>query len=265
MTKTPTDWQLPPGVSRALWEYLRDPHIARAYDASIATSPLAQYDEQVLVERWREAGRLVDLGAGTGRLAIRFAGLGFEVTAVDLSAEMLAVLATKAQAAGVDVAGVAANLCDLQPLEDSRFSYALLMFSTLGMIAGTPQRLQALREAHRVLEPGGRLAVHVHSYWYNLFNPHGRTWLLTDFAGWLVRRHAGGDRVMSDRGIPHMSMHAFTRREICRLLRQAGFVVREVLPLNATASGPLAVPHLFAHIRPNGWIILAERPPASRR
>ena len=34
------DWQLPPGVDRGLWDYIRNDGVARTYDASLAGSSL---------------------------------------------------------------------------------------------------------------------------------------------------------------------------------------------------------------------------------
>jgi SAM-dependent methyltransferase len=254
------EWRLPPGVSRALWEYTHQPQIARQYDQSIAASGLAHYDQAVLDERFREPGRLVDLGCGSGRLAVHFAARGFDVLGVDLSLEMLRVLQEKAQAAGVVVAPLLANLCELDCLPSEQFDYALSMFSTLGMISGPDERLQALRQTLRILKPGGRFAVHAHNLWHNVFNPQGRRWLLRDRYEHYLRGQPGGDVRMHDRGIPHMYMHVFTRSEIVRLLQAAGFVVDEVLPLNATGAGPLRRPIWWGGLRANGWILVAHRP-----
>ena len=74
----PADWQLPPGVSRGLWDYLHDPAVARAYDEQLADTPLLVYDQDFVLEHCRAPGRMIDLGCGTGRLSINLAQRGFQ-------------------------------------------------------------------------------------------------------------------------------------------------------------------------------------------
>src|SRR5688572_7988578 len=132
----PADWQLPPGVSRGLWDYLHDAAVARSYDDQLANTPLLSYDRDFVIEHCRPPGRLIDLGCGTGRLAISLAQQGYQVLAVDLSAPMLGLVGDKARAAGVHVERLQANLVELDCLADGSFDYAACLFSTLGMIAG---------------------------------------------------------------------------------------------------------------------------------
>lgn len=254
---TRPDWQLPRGVSRSLWEYTQQPHIATEYDQSIANSALSRYDTDVLQQHFVEPGRLVDLGCGTGRHAVAFASRGFDVLGVDLSAEMLRQFQTKAAAAGVVAAALCANLCDLSGLPDSQFDYAILMYATLGMIPVAADRIRVLQEARRLLVPCGKLALHIHNLWFNLFDSQGRSWLWKDrLQRW--RGRPGGDRIVHDRGIPNFQMHVFSRREISRLLCEAGFRIVAWHPLNATASGRLKAPVMCGSLRANGWIIVAE-------
>lgn len=252
------DWQLPRGVSRALWEYTQQPHIATGYDQSISNSALSLYDTQVLTERFTEPGRLVDLGCGTGRHALEFAVRGFDVLGVDLSREMLRQLQAKSRSHRQEIATLCANLCDLEGLPDAAFDYAILMYATLGMIPVAADRRAVLRGIRRILKPDGRFALHVHNLWFNLFDSQGRRWLLQDrWQRWFGGR-TGGDRVVHDRGIPNFQMHVFSQREISRLLAGAGFTIEHWHPLNATAAGALGWPAVFGGVRANGWLIFAK-------
>ena len=69
--------------------------------------------ERGLDERFVDPGRLVDLGCGAGRHAIRFARRGFSVTAVDLSRPMLQMVGQGGEPRGSTWFEVQANLCRL--------------------------------------------------------------------------------------------------------------------------------------------------------
>jgi SAM-dependent methyltransferase len=255
------DWQLPAGVTRGLWDYLHDPRIAGTYDESLAGSSLITADLRFVERHFREAGRLVDLGCGTGRLLIPFARRGFWVLGVDLSEEMLRVVGEKAAAAGVQVQRLKANLVELEGLRDQAFEYAACLFSTLGLIATRAARRRVVEHAYRLLRPGGKFVLHVHNRWFNWWDPQGRVWLLTDLVRSLYSRGEGGNRRMPvHQGIAGLSLHHFTRREVERLLRGAGFRIVEVCPVSLKPDGRLSFPRCLCWLRAYGYLLAAERP-----
>jgi SAM-dependent methyltransferase len=262
--RLPPAWQLPEGVDAPLWQYTHTPRLAAEEDAYFADHPLFQVDARVLDERVLIPGRLVDLGCGAGRHAIRFAQRGFCVTAVDLSRTMLERVGEKARAEGVALLRVQANLCRLGCFPDRTFDYALSMFSTLGMIRGPAARSRALGEACRILRPAGRFAIHVHNFWLNLRDRQGRLWLLRQAetavleTAVLARDHLG-DRRMTYRGIPEMSVHLYRWGELRRQLHTAGFRIDEVLPLDEVSAAPIRAPWLVHGLRAGGWIVFASR------
>lgn len=254
---SPPDWQLPPGVTRGLWDYLHDPTIARAYDDRLADTPLLTVDRQFAERHFDQPGRLIDLGCGTGRLMIPFAQRGYWVLGVDLSEEMLKVAGDKADVAGVVTHRVKANLVHLGGLCDQSFNYAACLFSTLGMIAGREERRRAV---HRLLRPGGKFVLHVHNRWFNVWDPQGRRWLVKDWLRSRVARSEPGNRVMPvHQGIAGLTLHLFTRREAIRLLRQAGFRILEVRPVSLRPDGRLPWPGWFSWLRSYGYLLAAER------
>ena len=256
MGETPLPpWRLPPGVTRGLWEYTHDDSIADDYDEYFAYNSLFAYDEAVLVEWFSTPGVLVDLGCGTGRLSLALARRGFQAIAVDLSLPMLRVVGRKAAEAGIPVDRLQANVVELGCLADASVDYAILMFSTLGMIRGAANRRAVLDEVRRIVRPGGQFAIHVHNRWYHLFDPQGRWWLLRE--GLWPRRREGlepGDRVFDYRGVRNMFLHTFTLGELKRLVRAAGFQLERLIPLNTSRQRPLAHAWWFGRWRANGWI-----------
>src|SRR6266851_4286672 len=223
------DWQLPEGVNRGLWDYIHDSAIAREYDAKLAGTPLFSIDRRFVEEFCPRPGRMLDLGCGTGRMLIPFAQRGYRVMGVDLSAEMLAVASAKATSAKVTVDLLRANLTELNGLRDQSFDYALCLFSTLGMVMGKEQRRRVAAHAFRLLRPGGRFLLHVHNRWFNLWDPLGRRWLMRDCLRALANRADSGDRVMPvHQGIAGLTLHLFRRREVVRMLSNAGFRLLEI-------------------------------------
>jgi ArsR family transcriptional regulator len=102
-----------------------------------------------------QAGVLLDIGTGTGRMAELLSAQASHVTAFDKSPEMLRIARARLQhlpAAQVDL--VQGDFTAL-PLRDASFDTVL--FHQVLHYAQAPE--QALAEAARVLRPGGRIAV----------------------------------------------------------------------------------------------------------
>lgn len=255
------DWRLPRGVSRGLWDYIRAPHIADQYDEYFAYNSLFEFDEAILARHFTKPGRIIDLGCGTGRLLVPFARRGFTGVGVDLSHHMLEVVREKAQLENLPIAGVVANITELDCFAEHSADYAICMFSTLGMIRGRENRLQVLRHACRMLKPGGVFVLHVHNRWYNLFDPQGRRWLLQNaFRSLIGRDEELGDKVYDYRGIRNVFLHTFSQGELTADLKAGGFKIRECVTLDTTRHRPLTRPWLLRRIRANGWIVVCETP-----
>lgn len=259
-TATPlARWRLPEGVTHSLWEYAHADHIAYDYDEYFACNSLFDFDEAVLVEHFTRPGVLADLGCGTGRLLVPFARRGFHGLAVDLSLPMLDVVGRKARAENLHIDRLCANIAELDCIRSATIDYCICMFSTLGMVRGSALRQRVLAHVRRILKPGGTFILHVHNRWYNLFDPQGRWWLLTNFLSWLFKRNQEpGDKVFDYRGIPNMYLHVFTRRELRRALARAGFRSRKFILLDTARRHALRAPWFLGRLRANGWIVVCQ-------
>jgi SAM-dependent methyltransferase len=119
-------------------------------------------DVDFYVEAATEAGGpIVELGVGTGRIAVPTARAGIRVIGVDSSARMLEMCAEHATAAGV------ADLLDLRlgdlraPPVDERVRLVTCPFRAYLHLHTDGERLAALHAVYAMLEPGGRLVFDV--------------------------------------------------------------------------------------------------------
>jgi SAM-dependent methyltransferase len=110
---------------------------------------------------WRELaaqadGPVLDVGAGTGRVALDLARHGFEVIALDADAGLLAALAVRAARERLEVATVHA---DARAFDLGRqVAQILVPMQTLQLLGGPAGRAGFLRCAAAHLRPGGILA-----------------------------------------------------------------------------------------------------------
>lgn len=108
---------------------------------------------------------VLELGVGTGRLAVPMALAGLAVTGVDASAEMLALLRGRPGAEQVRVVEGDFTAVDAS----GPFDLALIAFSTLFLVPTQELQLRCLANIHRQLRPGGHLVVEAfvpdHSRW----------------------------------------------------------------------------------------------------
>ncbi len=151
--------------------------IARLYDE---WSRSVTEDVDFYVDLAREAGSpVVELGVGTGRIAVPIATAGVRVIGVDSSPEMLAVCRETAAAAGIE------HLLDLRPGDlrhppvPERVALVVCPFRAYLHLHTDQERLEALRAARRLLLPAGRLV-------FDVFEP-GADDIEETHARWLER------------------------------------------------------------------------------
>jgi SAM-dependent methyltransferase len=123
--------------------------------AEIARRELWPLGERI-VERVeiRPGERVLDVACGTGNAALRAAGAGGRVTALDLTPELLDAGRALAAVAGLEIDWVEGD-AETLPFPDESFD---VLLSTLGVMFA-PRHRVAAGELVRVLRPGGRLAL----------------------------------------------------------------------------------------------------------
>jgi SAM-dependent methyltransferase len=104
-------------------------------------------------------GPVLELGVGTGRLAVPLAQRGLEVHGIDASPAMLERLATKAAAAGVVVHAHGDDFADVDVAVEGGFAVVLVAFNTLFNLADAGAQRRCMAAVARRLRPDGWLAV----------------------------------------------------------------------------------------------------------
>lgn len=109
----------------------------------------------------KDAEKVLELAGGTGILAVELAEAGFQVTALDLSEEMLAIAFQRASQAEVPVQFIQGNMLDLS--EIGRYDAVTCYSDSICYMQDQTQVQQVFHEVHQVLEDGGVFLFDVHS------------------------------------------------------------------------------------------------------
>lgn len=177
------------------------------------------------LEAWAHAapapadGTLLDLGCGTAPLLVASRGRFQRRIGVDIALRWLIVAKKRLAEAGVDATLVCA-CAEALPLPDATVG-VVAAESALEMLR---DQEAAMREAHRVLRPHGRLWLTTPNRWSVGPDPHVGTWA----AGYLPERLVFR-RVLREGGIaPVRSL--LSLRSLRSLLRRAGFAEPHAFP-----------------------------------
>jgi ubiquinone/menaquinone biosynthesis C-methylase UbiE len=141
--------------------------IADWYDTEFQPAPLESETWRTLRDLLGEGpGSLIDIGCGTGAYAAGLAELGWDVTGIDVSEDML----RRARAKGVQA--VQADAASL-PFEDATFDVGISVFTNTDL----DDLAAVVREIVRVLRPGAALVyIAVHPCFvgpHSVYDPEG--------------------------------------------------------------------------------------------
>lgn len=134
--------------------------LARLYDLDLQDDP-GDLDLYLALAD-RADGRILELAAGTGRLAVPLALAGHPVTAVDLDPAMLDRARTRATNAGLPpdrLELVVADLVDLHLPDAGTYAFAFIALNSIMLLASRDAQRAAFRTLATQLAPGGLAAV----------------------------------------------------------------------------------------------------------
>jgi SAM-dependent methyltransferase len=201
-------------------------NIARLYDpwSRSVVEDVAFYVEEAV----RSRGPVLELGVGTGRIAVPVAAAGIGVVGVDTSAGMLEVARERAELAAVEVDLRQGDMRD--PPVEGEFPLVAIPFRSLLHMETEDDRRAAFRAVTKHLAPGGRFV-------FDVFTPsrddivdtHGR-WLqrepgIWERADWDSEAHVLTLSVRGNGGKTTMELAWLQPERWRELLEEAGFNV----------------------------------------
>lgn len=139
--------------------------MAASYDQRAATNPFMTVLDCV-TWKWivlhlpkNRSSRILDAGGGTGKWTIPIAKLGYSVTLMDISGEMLGIAKKKIEEQGLTQL-ISVEQGDMEDMEFPAgfFHFILCEGDALGL---TPHPEKALREFKRILKKGGAISLNI--------------------------------------------------------------------------------------------------------
>ncbi|MGE5617225.1 MAG: class I SAM-dependent methyltransferase [Bacillota bacterium] len=131
--------------------------IAALYDVDMALNmPFDDVAFYLSVAR-ESGGRILEMGCGNGRILLRLAQAGLDAIGVDRSAGMLEALRRKAHAARITPKAARMDVRELA--FGAAFDVVLCPYSLVTSMSTADDAARLMREAHRVLRPGGSVVI----------------------------------------------------------------------------------------------------------
>ncbi len=199
--------------------------------------------------------RVLDIGCGEGRFCRVLAGLGADVTGIDLTAALVERARRLASAGETYLVG---NAEDLAGLDDESFDLAVSYI----VLVDIHDYRRSIRAAWRVLRPGGRFVVcNVHPMRTAL--PNGWVKQGDRKLFYAVDDYTNeGPRAFEWWGESFINMHRMLTSYIAAFL-DAGFVLEALLEPTPSDAQLAANPGLADELRVPNFIIYALRKPAA--
>ena len=212
----------------ATWPASEYDAIAELYDPWSRT--VTEDIDFYVAEARKARGTVVELGVGTGRIAVPVAAAGVPVIGVDSSAGMLEVCRRRAEAEGVE------HLLDLRlgdlrdPPVSERVRLVTSPFRAFLHLETDAERLRALAAVRQLLVPGGRFVFDVFAPSdEDIADTHGR-WLerepgIWEMAHWDLEARVLTLRLRGSEAETSMQLAWLPMEDWRTLLEQAGFEI----------------------------------------
>lgn len=164
-----------------------------------------QFTSDVLKKFQLEPKHIVDLGCGTGEITLRLATLGYQITGVDISEDMLAIADEKARKAKVIIPFIQQDIRKLTGFSnvDVFISYC----DVLNYLTTEEELMNVFQHVYNALRTGGLFIFDIHNIYYAENSLTNRTYAdVTDEVAYIWQCHQG-----QAAGEMFHEMHFFTK------------------------------------------------------
>lgn len=135
---------------------------AEVYDELMTDIPYDQYVQWITqFAPAQQYPQLLDIGCGTGTLALILHQAGYKVTGLDLSEDMLAIASARMDAAGVSMPLYAMSMDELDGFEN--VDVAIIPIDSINYVKEEANVIETLKRIYDSLREGGQLFFDVHS------------------------------------------------------------------------------------------------------
>jgi len=132
------------------------------YDELMQDIPYEKYVEWVVNHAPSEHySNLLDVGCGTGTLALMFHRQGYQVSGIDLSEEMLSVAYSRGQELGASIPFFAMSMDELEGFAD--LDVIVIPIDSINYLQEETAVYETLKRMYNALRDGGQLFFDVHS------------------------------------------------------------------------------------------------------
>lgn len=138
----------------------------------IAENGFWESEEKLIKQYFAKGSSVLDVGCGSGRTTIPLYEIGYKVVGLDITPKMIEIAKKIANSKGLDIVYREGDATKLD-VDSNSFDNALFANNGWAQIPGKENRLQALKEIYRILNPGGLFIFtadrRYYSLWYLLF------------------------------------------------------------------------------------------------
>ena len=172
---------------------------------------------------------VLDMACGSGRHAISFAKMGFDVTAVDLSELLISEARKNALETGVKIDFVLSDLLEYKT--SKRFDLVLNLFTSLGYFENDEENFSVIKKAYALLNQGGYFVLDYFNKDYLLKNLIPTTIFSENGFRITQNRSIEGTRIVKQITIEndgsveefYESVRLYDYEEILNYIKKAGF------------------------------------------